>query len=113
MLSRQLPRPVGKHLTVSAPPGWTETTGYPGVFMSGQTNFQGTAQASGYILPGAVGAFVFQSSSPHSALRRGFPLAAVSGTARISGDFVSTVWRKDCFASPQTFCRRFGVGSEL
>jgi hypothetical protein len=48
---------------VSAPPGWTEITGSAGHFMSGQTNFQGTAQASGYILPGAVGAFVFQSST--------------------------------------------------
>ena len=48
---------------VSAPPGWTENTGSSGHFMSGQTNFQGTAQASGYILPGAVGAFVFQSST--------------------------------------------------
>ena len=48
---------------VSAPPGWTEIIGASGHLMFGQTNFQGTAQASGYILSGAVGAFVFQSST--------------------------------------------------
>jgi hypothetical protein len=48
---------------ISGPPGWTELTGYSGSFLTGQTNFQGTAQSSGYILPGSVGTFVFQSST--------------------------------------------------
>jgi|SRR5271167_896975 len=48
---------------VSGPPGWTEYAGYAGSFLEGQTNFQGTAEASGYILPGSVGTFVFQSTT--------------------------------------------------
>jgi hypothetical protein len=48
---------------VSGPAGWTEFTGYSGSFLEGQTNFQGTAAASGYIVPGAVGTFMFQSST--------------------------------------------------
>jgi hypothetical protein len=48
---------------ISGPPGWTESTGYAGSFLDGGTNFQGTAEASGYILPGTVGTFVFQSTT--------------------------------------------------
>lgn len=57
------PWSLGDIQSVSAPPGWTEIIGASGHLMFGQTNFQGTAQASGYILSGAVGAFVFQSST--------------------------------------------------
>lgn len=48
---------------VTGPAGWTESTGYSGSFLEGGTNFQGTAAASGYILPGSVGTFMFQSST--------------------------------------------------
>lgn len=57
------PLPLKNVVSASSPPGWS------GAFASTyeinwQTNFQGSALASGYILPGQVGKFVFQSSTP-------------------------------------------------
>jgi len=50
---------------VSAPAGWELIPSTPPYgFLSAQTNFAGSAAASGYIFPGAVGVFAFDSSTP-------------------------------------------------
>jgi hypothetical protein len=50
---------------LNSPPRWQLIPSTPPYgFLSGQTSFAGTPAASGYILPGAVAAFVFQSSTP-------------------------------------------------
>jgi len=50
---------------ISAPPGWQLIPSTPAYgFLSGQTNFAGTPAASGYIVPGVVGTFAFDSSTP-------------------------------------------------
>jgi hypothetical protein len=50
---------------ISAPEKWQliPSTPFYG-FLFGQTNFAGTPAASGYIMPGDVGMFAFQSSTP-------------------------------------------------
>lgn len=57
------PWPLSGIQPVSGPAGWTEYTGDAGNFLVGQTNFQGTAESSGYILPGNIGTFMFQSTT--------------------------------------------------
>ncbi len=50
---------------ISSPPGWQLIPSTPPYgFLSGQTNFAGTPAASGYIVPGVVGTFAFESSTP-------------------------------------------------
>jgi len=50
---------------LSAPQGWQLVPSTPPYgFLSGQTSFAGTPVASGYILPGEVGSFAFESSTP-------------------------------------------------
>ncbi|HUJ95869.1 MAG TPA: hypothetical protein VLW84_11435 [Terriglobales bacterium] len=50
---------------VSSPPGWDLIPSTPIYgFLFAQTNFNGSAAASGYIFPGAVGVFAFDSSTP-------------------------------------------------
>jgi len=59
--------PGGLHniAPISAPQGWQLIPSTPLYgFLSGQTNWAGTPAASGYIMPGDVGTFVFQSSTP-------------------------------------------------
>src|SRR5262249_9715058 len=49
---------------LSAPQGWQLLPSSPEYgFLFGQTNFAGTPAQSGYILPGVVGTFSFDSSS--------------------------------------------------
>jgi hypothetical protein len=55
--------PLASIQPVSAPIGWTTYASSTYGFLTGQTNFQGSAAASGYIESGAVGAFAFQSST--------------------------------------------------
>jgi hypothetical protein len=55
------PFPLENIIFISSPPGWIQYLGTRGIV--GQTSFQGNAPASGYILPGEFGKFVFQSST--------------------------------------------------
>src|SRR5690348_13304046 len=48
------PWALGGIQPISGPTGWSESTGYSGSYLTGQTNFQGSAAASGYIVPGEV-----------------------------------------------------------
>lgn len=57
------PWPLAGIQPIGCPPGWSEYTSETGSILQGQTNFHGSAAASGYIQPGAVRTFVFQSST--------------------------------------------------
>jgi len=60
-----LPGGLQNIVPISAPAGWQLIPSTPIYgFLSGQTNFAGSAVASGYLLPGDVGTFAFQSSTP-------------------------------------------------
>jgi hypothetical protein len=49
---------------ISSPPGWQLVPSTPLYgFLTGGTNWAGTAASSGYVMPGDVGTFVFQSST--------------------------------------------------
>jgi hypothetical protein len=53
--------PLQNIILISSPPGWTGGLLTEAILWG--TNFQGSAIASGYILPGQTGKFVFQSST--------------------------------------------------
>ena len=57
------PFPLQNVVFISAPPGWSPE-GVSSGYMSWHTSFQGSAVASGYILPGSSGTFMFQSTTP-------------------------------------------------
>lgn len=57
--------PLQNIVPVSAPAGWSLTpSGPPYGFASAGTSWAGSPQASGYVMPGDIGAFVFESSNP-------------------------------------------------